>query len=83
MPVRIVGIIGVTPPSNDTTLYIIEGGLSPSDLTCLARDEADFDLASFKPKEVGDDRNRTHAGSWRRHGSIILDIDGGSSSGAD
>ena len=33
MPVRIVGMIGVTPPSNDTTLHVIEGGLSSSYLT--------------------------------------------------
>src|ERR1700730_18439885 len=47
MPVRIVGMIGVTPPSNDTTLHVIEGGLSPSYLTQFARahDEAGFDLA--------------------------------------
>src|SRR5229473_110515 len=47
MPVRIVGMIGVTPPSNDTTLHVIEGGLSPSYLAQFARahDEADFDLA--------------------------------------
>src|SRR5262252_2597770 len=47
MPVRIVGMIGVTPPSNDTTLHVIEGGLSPSHLAQFARahDEAGFDLA--------------------------------------
>jgi alkanesulfonate monooxygenase len=47
MPVRIVGMIGVTPPSNDATLHVIEGGLSPSYLTQFARahDAAGFDLA--------------------------------------
>src|SRR5436309_13118087 len=47
MPVRIIGMIGVTPPSNDATLHVIEGGLSPSYLTQFARahDEAGFDLA--------------------------------------
>ena len=47
MPVRIVGMIGVTPPSNDATLHVIEGGLSPNYLTQFARahDEAGFDLA--------------------------------------
>src|SRR5260370_37857220 len=47
MPVRIVGMIGVTPPSNDATLHGIEGGLSPNYLTQFARahDEAGFDLA--------------------------------------
>ena len=37
MPVRIIGMIGVTPPSNDATLHVIEGGLSPSYLTQFAR----------------------------------------------
>jgi alkanesulfonate monooxygenase len=47
MPVRIVGMIGVTPPSNDATLHVIEGGLSPSYLAQFARahDAAGFDLA--------------------------------------
>src|SRR5258708_6249212 len=47
MPVRIIGMIGVTPPSNDATLHIIEGGLSPGYLREFARahDEAGFDLA--------------------------------------
>jgi alkanesulfonate monooxygenase len=47
MPVRIVGMIGVTPPSGDATLHVIEGDLSPSYLTQFARahDEAGFDLA--------------------------------------
>src|SRR5437588_7500234 len=46
MPVRIVGMIGVTPPSNDATLHVIEGGLSPTYLTQFARahDQAGFDL---------------------------------------
>src|SRR4030088_1946592 len=47
MPVRIVGMIGVTPPANDATLHVIEGGLSARYLTQFARahDEAGFDLA--------------------------------------
>jgi alkanesulfonate monooxygenase len=47
MPVRIVGMIGVTPPSSDAALHVIEGGLSPSYLTQFARahDDAGFDLA--------------------------------------
>jgi hypothetical protein len=48
MPVRIVGMIGVTPPRSDAALHVIEGGLSPSYLTQFARahDDAGFDLAS-------------------------------------
>jgi alkanesulfonate monooxygenase len=40
-------MIGVTPPSSDATLHVIEGGLSPNTLTQFARahDEAGFDLA--------------------------------------
>jgi alkanesulfonate monooxygenase len=47
MPVRIVGMIGVTPPRNDATLHVIEGGLSTTYLTQFAHahDEAGFDLA--------------------------------------
>jgi alkanesulfonate monooxygenase len=47
MTVRIIGMIGVAPPSNDATLHVIEGGLSPGYLTEFARahDDAGFDLA--------------------------------------
>src|ERR1700680_27192 len=47
MPVRIIGMIGVTPPTSDASLHVIEGGLSPNYLTQFARahDEAGFDLA--------------------------------------
>src|ERR1700730_8413711 len=47
MPVRIVGMIGVTPPASDATLHVLEGGLSPGYVTQSARahDEAGFDLA--------------------------------------
>jgi alkanesulfonate monooxygenase len=47
MPVRIVGMIGVTPSSSDAALHVIEGGLSPSYLTQFARahDDAGFDFA--------------------------------------
>lgn len=47
MPARIVGMIGVTPPSSDAALHVLEGGVSPSYLTQFARahDDAGFDLA--------------------------------------
>ena len=40
-------MIGVTPPSSDAALHVLEGDLSPSYLTQFARahDDADFDLA--------------------------------------
>src|SRR6202167_5776034 len=37
MPVRIIGMIGVTPPTSDATLHVIEGGLSPDYVTAAAR----------------------------------------------
>src|SRR6266852_2668587 len=47
MPVRIIGMIGVTPPSGEASLHVIEGGLSTNYLVQFARahDEAGFDLA--------------------------------------
>jgi alkanesulfonate monooxygenase len=47
MPVRIIGMIGVTPPTSDAALHVIEGGLNPGYLTQYARahDDAGFDLA--------------------------------------
>ena len=47
MPVRIVGMIGVTPPDTKATLHVIEGGLSSSYLVQIAcaHDDACFDLA--------------------------------------
>src|SRR3984893_13654133 len=47
MPARIIGMIGVTPPSSDTALHVIEGGLSPGYLKQFAQahDAAGFDLA--------------------------------------
>jgi alkanesulfonate monooxygenase len=47
MPVRIIGMIGVTPPSSDASLHVIEGGLSPVYLAEFARahDAAGFDMA--------------------------------------
>src|SRR5579871_5987910 len=46
MPVRIIGMIGVAPPSGEATLHVIEGCLSPAYLTEFARahDRAGFDL---------------------------------------
>lgn len=29
MPIRIIGMIGVSPPPSDTQLIVIEGALSP------------------------------------------------------
>src|ERR1700758_2121517 len=46
MPARIIGMIGVAPPSAEATLHVIEGGLSPAYLTEFARahDRAGFDM---------------------------------------
>jgi len=46
MPVKIIGMIGVTPPKSDATLHVIEGSLSPRYVTESARahEAAGFDL---------------------------------------
>ena len=46
MSVRVIGMIGVSPPKSDATLHVIEGGLSPHYVTEAARahEAAGFDL---------------------------------------
>jgi alkanesulfonate monooxygenase len=46
MPARIIGMIGVTPPTSGATLHVIEGGLSPGYVTDAARahEASGFDL---------------------------------------
>ena len=46
MTIRIIGMIGVSPPASDATLHVIEGGLSPGYVGEAARahEAADFDL---------------------------------------
>ena len=46
MSVRIIGMIGVTPPGGKASLHVIEGSLSPACLTEFARahDRAGFDM---------------------------------------
>src|SRR5262245_65222314 len=46
MPVRVIGMIGVTPPTSDSTLHVIEGGLSPGYVVDAARahEASGFDL---------------------------------------
>ena len=47
MPVRILGMMGVTPPTSDATLIIIEGALSPEYIVESARahEAAGYDMA--------------------------------------
>ena len=47
MPVRVIGMIGVAPPSGEATVHIIKGGISAPYLRSYAQahDQADFDLA--------------------------------------
>lgn len=47
MPARIIGMIGVTPPTKDATLLVIEGALSPPFVTEFAQkhEAAGFDMA--------------------------------------
>ena len=46
MPVRIIGMIGVTPPAHSATLLVIEGAISPSFIVDFAQahEAADFDM---------------------------------------
>ncbi len=46
MPIRVIGMIGVTPPRSDATLHVIEGGLSPGYVAQSARahEASGFDL---------------------------------------
>ena len=47
MPLRIIGMISVTPPVSDTQLIVIEGALSPNYVVefAQAHEAADFDMA--------------------------------------
>jgi alkanesulfonate monooxygenase len=47
MPIRIIGMIGVSPPRKEASLLVIEGDISPEYLRRFAKahDEAGFDLA--------------------------------------
>lgn len=47
MPVRVIGMIGVTPPSGEATVHVIKGGISAAYLRSFAQahDNAGFDLA--------------------------------------
>ncbi|WP_420626670.1 LLM class flavin-dependent oxidoreductase [Candidatus Poriferisodalis sp.] len=46
MPLSVIGMIGVSPPKDDSTVHVIEGGLSRQFLEDFSRahDEAGFDL---------------------------------------
>ncbi len=46
MPMRVIGMIGVTPPQSAATLHVIEGGLSPNYVADAARahENSGFDL---------------------------------------
>src|SRR3546814_9399627 len=47
MPVRIIGMIGVSPPQSDATLLVIEGAISPPFIADFARvhEAAGYDMA--------------------------------------
>ncbi len=46
MPVRVIGMIGVTPPAHAATLHVIEGAISPAFIGDFARahESAGFDM---------------------------------------
>ena len=41
MPVRVIGMIGVAPPSGEATVHIIKGGISPPYLRSYAHAPSD------------------------------------------
>ena len=47
MPVRIIGMIGVTPPTKPASLLIIEGGIDPAYVVASAKahEDAGYDMA--------------------------------------
>ena len=47
MGLKVIGMIGVAPPSDEATVHVINGGVSPRYLVDFAQahDEAGFDLA--------------------------------------
>ena len=47
MPVRVIGMIGVSPPSGEATVHVIKGGISTAYLRAFAQahETAGFDLA--------------------------------------
>ncbi len=47
MPVRVIGMIGVTPPAHSSMLLVIEGAISPSFIVDFAKahEAAGFDMA--------------------------------------
>jgi alkanesulfonate monooxygenase len=47
MPVRVVGMIGVTPPTKSASLLIIEGGIDPDYVVSAAQahEAAGYDMA--------------------------------------
>src|SRR6267154_1241899 len=47
MPVRVIGMIGVAPPSGKATVHVIKGGISTAYLRAFAQahETAGFDLA--------------------------------------
>ena len=46
MPVRIIGMIGVTPPAGTASVHVIKGGISADYLRAFAQahEQSDFDL---------------------------------------
>jgi alkanesulfonate monooxygenase len=46
MPVRIIGMIGVTPPAGEASVHVIKGGISADYLRAFAQahEQSDFDL---------------------------------------
>ena len=74
MPVRIIGMIGVTPPADEATVHIITGGVSPEYLVQFARahEASDFDLVlvGYTSQSAEGFAVAAHAAAWRHDRSL-------------
>ena len=72
MPVRIIGMIGVAPPSGEATVHIIKGGISAPYLKSYAQahDKAGFDLALVGYTASSASRSNSSTTGWSSSDSI-------------
>ena len=68
MPARIIGMIGVTPPKQESTLLVIEGEISPPFVVefAQAHEAAGFDMALVGASGRGEREAVTHVQFCRR-----------------
>jgi hypothetical protein len=84
MPARIIGMIGVTPPKQESTLLVIEGEISPSFIVefAQAHEAAGFDMAtlvgySSMPGSRSGRRQRLCAPRWASRHLLLTSVEAG------